>query len=80
MRRAALALPILFLLTLSGVAAARADCASEVQKTRERAAALADPDERREVTLLLDKAATDAAAGRERLCYDALDRAEAMLH
>jgi hypothetical protein len=78
MRRAAVVLPIL--LTLFGAAKARADCAAEVRATRARVAAVTDPNEQRELTLLLDKAATEAAAGRERLCYDALNRAEAMLH
>ena len=63
-----------------GAGAARADCAAEVAAARQQLAAVKDESQRRELTLLLDKARTDAKAGREQLCRDALVRAQALLH
>jgi hypothetical protein len=56
-----------------------ADCAAEVQAMRGQLAAVPDEAHRKELALLLDKAAKDAAAGREQLCIDAMVRAQALL-
>jgi len=64
----------------SGATAARADCAGEVQAARQRLSTIGDEAQRREFTLLLDKAENDAKAGRERDCIDALVRAQALVH
>jgi hypothetical protein len=63
---------------LLAAGAAQADCAAEVAAARHHDAALADAAHHREVELLLDKAAADAKAGRERECRDALVRAQAL--
>ena len=47
---------------------------------RQRLSTITDEAQRRELTLLLDKAESDAKAGRERDCIDALVRARALLH
>jgi len=73
-RRAALAIVILPL--TFAAAAASADCAAEVHDSQARLPQVKDEAHRRELSLLLDKAAKDAAAGRERLCLDALVRAQ----
>lgn len=79
MRRAALAFVVSFL-AASGATAARADCAGEAAAMRQRLSTITDEAQRRELTLLLDKAESDAKAGRERDCVDALVRARALLH
>lgn len=60
--------------------AARADCAADVAAARHHYAAIKDNSHRRELSLLLDKAAMDAEAGRGRECRDALVRAQALVH
>ena len=79
MRRAALFI-LLGLTTLLAAPAARADCADEVRAARKEVAGIKDEARRRELTLLLDKAETDAKEGREQLCLDALVRAQALTH
>jgi len=79
MRRAALALMVSFL-AAAGATGAQADCASEVAAMRQRLSTVTDEAQRRELTLLLDKAESDARAGRERDCIDALVRARALMH
>jgi hypothetical protein len=59
--------------------AARADCVDEVQAARGRLATIQNPAEHEEVSRLLDKAEKDGRAGRERLCIDALVRAQALI-
>jgi hypothetical protein len=76
MRRAALA--VLMALTISGGAEARAGCADEVKVAQARLPQVKDESHRRELKLLLDKALNDADAGRERLCLDALVRAQSL--
>jgi hypothetical protein len=79
MRRAALV--ILAALTISGKAVAAdapASCGDEVRAAQSRLPQVKNVSHRRELQLLLDKAGMDAAAGRERLCLDALVRAEAL--
>ncbi len=79
MRRAALGAAVA-VATVLMAGAARADCAAEVEAARQHVAAVKDEAKRRELSLLLDKAAKDAKAGREQLCLDALVRAQALLH
>lgn len=75
MRRAALA--IVTVLTICAAApAARAGCADEVRDAQDHLAQVKDAAHRQELKLLLDKAGKDAAAGRERLCLDALVRTQ----
>ena len=79
MRRAALAIAT----TLTALAAApyaRAGCSSEVATARQQVETIQDAQHRQEATLLLDKAENDARAGRERLCIDALVRAQQVVH
>jgi len=63
---------------LGAAPAARAACADEVRAARQQVAGIKDEAHRRELALLLDKAAKDAEAGRERLCLDAMVRAQAL--
>jgi hypothetical protein len=60
-------------------AAAHADCVDEVQAVRRQLASIQDAAEREEISRLLDKAEKDGRAGRERLCLDALVRAQALI-
>jgi hypothetical protein len=79
MRRAALT--VLILLTAPAAAAtAPPDCASEVAALRQRLPAVSNDADRREASLLLDKADDDSKAGRERDCVDAVVRAQALVH
>jgi len=66
-------------LAVFAAAPAWADCAAEVQAMRRQLAAVTDEAHRQELALLLDKATKDAAEGRERLCIDAVVRAQALL-
>lgn len=79
MRRAALAGFLVFGLAFAiAMPAARASCADDVRADLARLPQVKDPAHRKELTLLLDKAAKDAAAGRERLCRDDLVRAQGL--
>ena len=60
--------------------AAWADCTADVAAARQQYAAVKDDSQRRELSLLLDKAEADAKAGRESQCRDALVRAQALVH
>lgn len=77
MRRAALVLNV-GLTALLAAGSARADCVDEVTAARRQLAAIKDEARRQELSRLLDKAEKDARAGRERLCLDALVRAQAL--
>lgn len=79
MKRAALALIGIIVASLAS-APAYADCAEEVASARQALPKIKDESHRRELTLLLDKAAKDAAAGREKLCIDDMVRAQALMN
>ena len=78
MRRAALVINV-GLTAMLAAAAARADCVDEVLAARRQLATIQDEAERQEMSRLLDKAEKDGRAGRERLCLDALVRAQALI-
>lgn len=59
--------------------AALAACVDEVGAARRQLASIKDEAQRSELAHLLDKAEKDGKAGRERLCLDALVRAQALL-
>ena len=77
MKRAALILNI-GLTALFAAGAARADCVDEVAAARQQLAAVKDEAQRQELLRILDKAEKDGRAGRERLCLDALVRAQSL--
>ncbi len=78
MKRAALVLNV-GLTVLLGVRAAWADCIDEVAATRQQLASIKDEAQRQELLRILEKAEKDGRAGRERLCLDALVRAQALI-
>jgi hypothetical protein len=57
----------------------RAGCIDDVSAARHQLASIKDEAQRQELSRLLDKAEKDALAGRERLCLDALVRAQALI-
>jgi hypothetical protein len=59
---------------------ARADCTvAELQQLKGKLAEINDPARRLEVQLLLEKAEKDQKNQREKLCADALQRANALI-
>ena len=59
---------------------ARADCAvAELQQLKTKLVEIKDPARRLEVRLLLEKAEKDQKNRREKLCADALRRANALI-
>jgi hypothetical protein len=70
---------ILGLLAALAAWPARADCADEVRAARQKLPSVKDEARRKEAARLLDKAQKDAAAGRERLCIDAMVRVQALI-
>ena len=78
MKRAALVLNI-GLTVLCAAGTAKAGCVDEVATARQQLAAVKDEAQRQELLRILDKAEKDGQAGRERLCLDALVRAQALI-
>lgn len=73
----ALALAFIFVIL---TVPARADCTvAELQQLKTKLAEIKDPARRLEVQLLLEKAEKDQKNQREKLCADALQRANALV-
>lgn len=60
-------------------APAHADCAADIAALRARLATIKDPHRQEELKMLIDKAEKDNAAGRDRLCGDAMARARLLV-
>jgi hypothetical protein len=67
------------LTVLFAAGAAKAGCIDDVAAARQQFAAVKDEAQRQELLRILDKAEKDGHAGRERLCLDALVRAQALI-
>ena len=77
-RAAVLGIWLTALTAVLAAGSAWAGCVDEVAAARQQLASIKDQAQREELSRLLDKAEKDARAGREKLCLDALVRAQAL--